>query len=184
VRRKNAGLSVLGLLLAIAVIAIVVNAFFITVYRVPQNGMFPTIPGGDTFFARRRPYSSAGDVQRGDVVVFDHTHGGQAYRFVWRVIGVPGDIVSMEGTAVWINGQRLPHNLVSETNDSVIFQERNGGSDYTVAYDRHSSHPALPLRVKVANDCFFVLGDNRHDALDSTYLGAIPFDEIVARKLN
>ena len=134
-------------------------------------------------FARLRPYGGTADVSRGDIVIFKRLYRGQSYRFIWRVVGLPGDIVSMEGTSVWLNGHKLPHDLARETNDSVTFRERNGGTDYTVAYDRHSSHPALPLRVQVPSGRFFVLGDNRHDALDSTYLGTIPFEEIVAKKL-
>jgi signal peptidase I len=181
-RQPAAGLSLLGMLLLLVVIGFVVHTFFFTVYRVRQDGMFPAFGSGSVLFAQRKPYAAAGQIKRGDVVIFEHTHDGQEYRFVWRVVALPRETVAMEGTNVWINGTRLAHEVVNETNDTTIFRETNRDRAYKVAYDRHSSHPALPLRVTVPDGQVFVLGDSRHDALDSTYLGPIPFEEIVAKK--
>ena len=182
-RERRSGLSIFNLLLVIILIAVAVHIFFFTIYRVAHDGMAPTLRDGGTFFAQRTPYGAVSDVKRGDVIVFKHTHAGQEYQMVWRVIGIPGDTVVMEGTSVWINNERLEHSTVSETNDALIFRELNAGTEYQVAYHRHSLHPALPFRITVTPDSFFVLGDNRHEALDSIYLGLIPFDQIIAKKL-
>lgn len=176
-------MTVYGVILLLVIAVVVINVFWITGYRVPQTGMYPTIGRGGMFLAKRKPYGAANEVQRGDVIVFTQSVGGDERRFVWRVIGLPGDTVSMDGTSVWLNGELLPHKVVKDSADAVIIEETNTGQSYEVAYDRHSIHPALPLRVKVAPDNYFVLGDNRHDALDSTYLGAIPFEAIIAKKI-
>jgi signal peptidase I len=175
-----AGLGLVGLLVALAIIGFVVHTFFFTIYRVRQDGMFPSLPAGTLFLGQRKPHIT--QIERGDLVVFEHMRQGQDERLVWRVIALPGETVAMEGTSVWVNRERLVHELVSDTIDNIIVRETNRDKTYEVAYDKHSSHPALPLHVKVAADHFFVLGDNRHEALDSTYLGGIPFDEIIARK--
>ena len=180
---RRAGLSIFNLLVLLILVAVAVHIFFATVYRVANDGMLPTLRNGGSFFAQRNPYGSAADVSRGDVVVIKHEHGGQERQLVWRVIGVPGETIAMEGTSVWVNNERLPHNTIRETNDTIIFQEQNAGRDYEVAYDRHSIHPALPLQMVVTPNNFFLLGDNRHEALDSTYLGLIAFEQIVAKKL-
>ena len=176
-------MTIYGVIVLLVIVAVVVNAFWITCYRVPQTGMFPTIRGGGLFLAKRKPYAAANEVQRGDVVVFTQSVGSDERRMVWRVVGLPGDTVSMDGTSVWVNGELLPHKVVKDSADAVIMEEKNGELTYEVAYDRHSIHPALPLRVKVAPDNYFVLGDNRHESLDSTYLGAIPFESIVAKRI-
>jgi signal peptidase I len=182
-RERRSGLSIFNLLLVIILLAVAVHIFFFTIYRVAHDGMIPTLQNGGTFFAQRTPYGEVSDVKRGDVIVFKHGGAGQESQMVWRVIGIPGDTVAMEGTSVWINGERLEHSTVRETNDAIIFRELNAGSEYQVAYHRHSLHPALPLRVSVTPNSFFVLGDNRHEALDSTYLGLIAFEQIIAKKL-
>jgi signal peptidase I len=183
IQHREDGLSVYGVLLLLIIAVVVVNLFWITGYRVPQTGMFPTIGKGGVFLAKKNPYSAANEVQHGDVVVFTQTIGGDERRLVWRVIGLPGETVSMDGTSVWVNGELLPHKVIKDSADDVIIEETNSGASYQIAYDRHSIHPALPLRVKVGPNNFFVLGDNRHDALDSTYLGAIPFDSIIAKRI-
>src|SRR4030095_7081854 len=81
---NNSGLSLFGLLFIIVVIAVIVNAFFVTAFRVPQNGMFPNITSGEMVFARLRPYGAAAEVSRGDIVIFKRIHRGQSYRFIWR----------------------------------------------------------------------------------------------------
>jgi len=188
VRRKalrdgESGMTLYGIILLLIIAAVVINLFWITGYRVPQAGMYPTLDKGGLLLAKRNPYSAANEVQRGDVVVFTETIAGDERRLIWRVVGVPGDTVSMDGTSVWVNGELLPHKVIKDSADAVIMEETNHDATYQVAYDRHSIHPALPLRVKVAPDNYFVLGDNRHDALDSSYLGAIPFDSIIAKRI-
>jgi signal peptidase I len=83
-----------GLVLAGALIgglAYLVLSF--KLYKVPQNGMFPTIDAGETLVGQRKPYGSVNDVQRGDIVVFTVKQGGKDVDFIWRVIGLPGEEV-------------------------------------------------------------------------------------------
>lgn len=177
------GVSFLGILFLLCLCGFAMHTWFFTVVRVRGKGMAPTLDAGSAFIVKRRPYAAAADVRRGDVVVFDRAAAGKKTRFVWRVIALPGDTLAMDRTNVWLNGKPVPHGRSRESQDALIFPETNGGQTYEVAYAAHSVHPALPLRITVPPDQFFVLGDNRHEANDSTFLGPISFEEIVAKKL-
>ena len=57
--------------LLITVLAfLAIKTFFIGYYRIPQNGMYPTLPAGSVLFTIRRPYPDISAVKRGDIIVF------------------------------------------------------------------------------------------------------------------
>jgi signal peptidase I len=76
--RKIVTWSVIGVLLAIFSI----KTFFVGYYRIPQNGMCPTLPTGSILFMVKRAYSGASSVKRGDIIVFVHELNGQRYNYI------------------------------------------------------------------------------------------------------
>jgi signal peptidase I len=121
---------VLGLLL--------LKAFVIDWYSVPQKGMLPGIRPGVGFWARRHPYRDASQVKRGDVIIFTRRIGdGKPYTFIWRVIGLPGDRVESAGDAVHVNGQELIRERVRGDGELTIYRgvvrgRVPDGDDYAV----------------------------------------------------
>ena len=67
------------------------KTYFVNIYKIPQNGMYPTIKPGGIVLARLHPYKDASAVRRGDVIVFKQVEEGDVLIQVWRVIGLPGD---------------------------------------------------------------------------------------------
>jgi hypothetical protein len=68
--------------------------------------------------------------------------------------------------------------------DLIIYSETNGAASYEVAYpvdDDATDQPKASLIVP--QNSFYVLGDNRFNALDSTFIGPITFDSIVEKKI-
>ncbi len=95
-------------------LAFVIQAALAKPYEIPTNSMFPAIQGGnstgdrapDRVIANRVIYAFR-DISRGDIVVFDPTNGARAVcsepgdvPFVKRVIGIPGDEVSVKKVTV------------------------------------------------------------------------------------
>jgi signal peptidase I len=129
-------LIVLGSLGSVLCFALVASApFFISSYKVPQDGMYPTIPAGSRIFVNRRPYSDASNVSRGDIIVFIRKHDGKTYNYIWRVIGLPGDKIFIETDEVILNGQKLNRKTARTEGQITIYYETIDGNTYEVAYN-------------------------------------------------
>ena len=95
---------------------------------------------------------------RADIIVF-HFPKDPNRDFVKRVIGLPGETVSMEDGKVFIDGDKL---------NEPYLQER----------DNHNMAPTL-----VPPSSYFVMGDNRDGSSDSRYWGPVPLENIVGNVL-
>ena len=120
---------------------------------VKETSMQPAIDPEDHLIVSRQAYT-IGHVQRGDIIVFksdlkDENTGKKKY-LIKRVIGVPGDIITIANGNVYING--------SKVRESYIGEERTDG-------DIHN--------LKVGEDELFVMGDHRSVSRDSRLMGCI-----------
>ncbi len=103
--------------------------------------------------------------QRGDIVVFRYPRDPQEY-FIKRVIGLPGDTVQIKDNGVYIFNQDNPRGFKLDENylpEGVL----------TVAYSEDS--------VKIGDNQYFVLGDNRQASKDSRSFGAVDESYLVGR---
>ena len=94
--------------------------------------------------------------QRGEVIIFKNPQNTKAY-FIKRVIGLPGETVSVENGKVFINGEELAEPYISHFSS-----------------DNHEP-------VVLADEEYFVMGDNRTNSLDSRQLGPINKSYIIGR---
>ena len=88
--------SAIAVLLAALAALLVLKAFFISYYFIPQNGMYPGLPAGSVFFALQHPYAAPARVKRADIVVFTRDTDAGRYVYIWRVVGLPGDTIEAE----------------------------------------------------------------------------------------
>ena len=169
-------------LIAIAALALVTRVFFVGRYRIPQNGMFPSLPAGTAIFTAKRAYGDASKVRRGDIIVFEREEDGQRYNYIWRVVALPGESVQTSGESLTINGQPAQRKLVREAEGARIFREQIGDAAYEIAFGPPPDD-LLEISLTVPADHFFVMGDNRFHARDSREFGPIPFSSIRGKKL-
>jgi signal peptidase I len=163
-------------------LALIAKFAFVARFTVPQDGMFPSIPAGSSFFLNRRAYANSVDVKRGDIVAIDWEKGGGSYTYVWRVVAVPGEFVELSGDALAVDGRSLEHTFLRKMDEVPIFRENNGNVAYEVAIGTCRTD-ALPITIKIPPEHFFVLADNRCGAEDSRVLGPIPFSAIFGKKI-
>jgi len=99
-----------------------------------------------------------GGHRRGDIVVFRFPHNPQR-NFIKRVIALPGEKVAIEGGIVYINNKILDEPYLEKPfpNESVSFKI-------------------------LAEDEFFVMGDNRSFSNDSRHWGAVAQEDIIGIK--
>jgi len=180
---RNIAITLGGLAVVLVVVTILVlRMFFIGYYRVPQNGMYPTLPAGSILFTTKSPYSDTSKVKRGDIVVFVREEKGQRYDYIWRVIALPGEKVEASGDTLSINGQPVQRQRLRESDGKTIFKEQIGDVSYEIAFDKSPRTRPPDTAITVPPEQFFVMGDNRFDASDSRYFGPIPFTSIIGRK--
>lgn len=144
---KNEILSWIKTIVFAVVLALLINRFVIVNATVPTGSMETTIMPNDRIVALRLSYVF-GEPQRGDIAVFEYpddpTH---KTLYVKRVIGLPGDTVEILAGKVYINGE------LNESVDEHIKETYIG--DYG---------PYV-----VPEDCYFMMGDNRNNSLDSRF---------------
>ena len=113
-----------------------------------------------------------GKIGRGDVVVFDRvTSNGQSVQhddLIKRVIGLPGETVTIKSCVVYINGKRL---------EEKYLPARDTSQSDLVARCRQPEMAA----VAVPKGQLFVLGDNRPQSMDSRVFGPVDRKSIVGR---
>jgi signal peptidase I len=174
---------VTGSVIAVLVAILAIKTFFIGYYRIPQNGMYPSLPAGSRLFAAKRAYSGAPSVKRGDIVVFVREENGQPYNYIWRVVALPGEKVETSGESLTINGQAVQRQRLREADGKTIFREQIGDAAYEVAFESSPRYRPSDTSVTVPPDHFFVMGDNRFDARDSRYFGPVAFSSIIGKRL-
>src|SRR6266498_2335707 len=194
--------------------------FIVQAVKVPTGSMQNTItigdhllvnkfifaPGQSLFFLPQR------EIRRGDIIVFKYP--GNRYdprsdyerpdnkpittNYVKRVIGLPGDVISMAGRNVVVNGKVLPEHRIEAIDHNKkdpleITKEppRKPDEPYDVYYnpdfieDDYAvfKHEGNGKEIVVPQGNYFVMGDNRNNSQDSRYWGFVPRDYVIGRAM-
>lgn len=158
---------------------------------VPTGSMKPTIVEGDRIFINKMAYDirvpfthislvKLAEPQPNDIIIFDSVASDK--RLVKRVIGVPGDKISMRNNQLFINGQAIAY----EAKEKIIeshheSNETINGQSHTIRLNNIASQLANFTTVTVPTDRYLVLGDNRDNSADSRVIGFVPRNEIIGR---
>ena len=141
--------------IALTVLIFLVIRFAVQSFRVDGESMKPGLYTDEFVLVDKVTYLFHAP-ERGDVIVF-HYPLDTTRDFIKRIIGLPGDTISITSTSVVVDGQTLhepyislPHNFESNT-------------------------------WKLAPNQFFVMGDNRDNSLDSRSWGPLDRSYIIGR---
>jgi len=97
---------------------------------------------------------------RGDVIVFS-APPAPTENYVKRIIGIPGDVITVDGNTVMLNGVTLNETYVDPTLQG-------------------NANPPINKQL-IPDDNYFVMGDDRKNSSDSRSWGWVPRDKIIGR---
>jgi signal peptidase I len=163
----------LVLLVTAVAIAIVIKTFLVQAFYIPSGSMLPTLQENDRVLVNKLSYKMH-DVHRGDIVVFEAPpmmEQSDIKDLVKRVVGLPGDDVSLRDGQVYINGKPLEEDYLP------------GGPAQTPSEPLTSGNCPFADQStwKIPPNAIFVMGDNRQASQDSRCFGPIPEDTVVGR---
>ncbi len=190
-RALQAVFEIFLMLLGAAVVALLLRAFVVQVYKIPSESMLDTMEVGSRIAVSRVPVLGK-EVERGDIIVFRDVQGwlepvDQEDQSIWstlagvfgfapsgteqivvkRVIGVGGDVVACcdESGRVTVNGVGI---------DEPYLAQNVAPSD-------------SEFSVVVPEGMYWVMGDNRSNSADSRFhnnvdgTGFIPASAVIGR---
>ncbi len=149
--------SIEAIVVALA-LSVVLYLFFMTPHEVVGSSMVPNFQNGQHLIANKILYKIA-EPQRGDVIIFRYS---ESQDFIKRIIGLPGDKISLMDGKLYINDKEL---IEKEYLAATIYTK---GGDYL-----HEGET-----IVIPEDKYFAVGDNRPGSSDSREFGPIEKDSI------
>ncbi len=159
----GSNLSILVYTVIAVALAITIRMFIAAPYLVAGPSMEPTFQNSDYLIADRLSYVFSSP-QRGDVIIFK-IPVNQGETLIKRIVGIPGDTVSLSDDTVTITNTEHPEGVA--LSEPYLDHADLGG--------------ASGMEVTLAADEYFVLGDNRKVSFDSRLWGALPRKNIIGR---
>jgi signal peptidase I len=153
---KKFGRDVVEVVVPAVVLFLIIHWLFLEARYVPSPSMVPTIEVQDRFLSNKTAYWFH-QPQRYDIIIFKPpARLGVKEDFVKRVIGLPGETITICKGVVYINNKPLPEPYISP--------------------DRAPLADFGPYIIPDGN--LFMMGDNRNNSQDSRYWGPLPVENI------
>lgn len=194
--------------IAIAVgIAIVFRSLLFEPFSIPSGSMIPTLRVGDYLFVSKYSYGYsrysfpfgilpfsgrvlAGEPERGDVIVF-RKPGEESIDYIKRLVGLPGDEISVVEGILHINGTAVDRRVDSTASHNNGLYSRSA-TVYNETFPDGHSHLIQELSDndrldnisprKVPPGHYFFMGDNRDNSRDSRVeIGFVPAENLIGR---
>lgn len=142
--------------LAVAV-AMLIRTFLFQVVVIHQTSMYPTFVEGQRAGVVKCAFWFD-EPSRGDVVIINIA---PHKRYIKRVIAAGGETIEVRDNVVYLNGEELEESYLVE------------GIEYPFDYPE----------TTIPEGCYFVMGDNRRDSIDSRYesIGMIEENRIIGK---
>lgn len=144
----------------IILVLVFVFNIFMTIMRVDGPSMDPTLHSGQIALLAK-----SDNIERFDIVVLKEREvdGGETKNIIKRVIGKPGDTVTVKKGRLFINGEE--------------YEEPYLNGDNIKRFKNES------WEIKVPEEHYFVLGDNRDVSKDSRVVGSFKKSAVVGKKI-
>jgi len=190
-------------------IVLALRSFLFEPFKIPSGSMLPTLLIGDFILVNKYSYGvrlpvihtkilDTGSPERGDVAVFRFPKDPKI-DFIKRVVGVPGDVVTLRGKTLIVNGEVLENSdigpyVLRGPDDKVINMMQQSETLGSVVHDilvtateagpegsENSVRSQVERSWEVPEGHYFMIGDNRDQSNDSRYWGFVPEANLVGK---
>jgi signal peptidase I len=148
-------------------VALLIKTFLLQAFFIPSGSMIPTLGIGDRVLVNKLSYTM-GDVDRGDIIVFerpDSEHTDDIKDLIKRVVGLPGEQIVIKQGRVHVNGEALPETYLPA-----------GMTTSPGPLGCSETDPCV-----IPQNAVWVMGDNRNESKDSRFFGAIGEGQIIGK---
>ncbi|MGK7376779.1 signal peptidase I [Planococcus sp. 1R117A] len=154
----NGLINWMKIIILTAAIVLVSRQFLFEPVSVHGQSMMPTFEEDDKVVL-----SKISRIDNFDMIVFV---APDKKNYIKRVIGIPGDRVEMKDDQLYLNGKRVAEPYLEENRK---WAKENGYPELTADFGEFI----------VPGDCYFVLGDNRLNSVDSRIIGFILEEAVI-----
>ena len=176
---KREDLSIIGVILAGCLVAVLMAVYVFRQYVVDGASMEPSLHNGDRLIIWKLPHTIGRITgneyipNRGDIIVFSepglYTDSGDTKQLIKRVIALPGERVSIKDGIVRVYNAENPNGFVPDTTLAY-----GAGKNLSVGSQEQEE-------VTVGKGEVFAMGDNRDNSLDSRMFGPVPAENIIGK---
>lgn len=144
------------------IIVVPLRIFIAQPFIVKGASMLPTFEGGQYLIVDQLSYDFQ-QPERGEIIIFRHPDASTTF-LIKRIIGLPGETVEIDGSLIRIVNSEHPEGFIVDE-----------------PYVANPSITSGPDSFVLAQDEYFVLGDNRSASSDSRAFGALQEKFIIGR---
>jgi signal peptidase I len=162
-----------------------VRIFAFQAFKIPTGSMEDNLKVGDHIIVNKFIFGASSSplvaklfplrpIRRGDIIVFRYPENPET-DYVKRVVGLPGERVTIESKKVYIDGKPLDEAYTVFTDEQVIPDQRQGMLPEPWRSRDHFGPFVVPAGQ------YFAMGDNRDHSYDSRYWGPVARELIKGR---
>lgn len=160
-KKENAFLDIVRFSLIALIIVIPIRTFIAQPFIVSGASMESTFHTGEYLIVDQLSYELSSP-KRGEVIVFRYPKDPSKF-FIKRVIALPGETITIEGSTVRISNPQYPNGFIL---DEPYIKSMENGVDLTEVLGERE---------------YFVMGDNRDQSSDSRFWGVLQEERIIGR---
>lgn len=151
-------------------------------FKIPTTSNEPTIKVGDKVIADLNAFNNV-KPNYGDIVIFQKKDS--LHPWIYRIVGLPNDKIEIQNNFLIINGKKCKTSFIQETKSEEFdvreYEEElpNGHKHKIYTFKKpFGDNENEEYEIIIPKKSYYLMGDNRDNAMDSRYIGVLEEDEI------